>query len=439
MRVTTCATHAGRDRRAPAACRARRRGARRTAAIDFPPFGRPAAPPTRTTRQRRRPAGDGDRGAAALGLLAHLRAGAAAEARRRRRTSTRSRSTTTCGRASSTRRSRPRWRPGVAPLESFLFDTKGGYCQHFSGAMALLLRMGGVPARVATGFSPGRLLQAQARLDRARHRRALVGRGVVRRLRLGHDGPDAVGHAGALADRGAAAPPEAGSPTGDPTPRRRRRRPATPAASARGAAADRSGAAAAGRRRRTAAAPPCWWLAAGRCRSCSRSRRVLALPPCGAAAAPGDPLERAIVELETALRRSGRPPPAGMTLRQLERRLGCRGEAAGYLRAVSAARYGPRPAPPPPAGSAARCAASSHPGPGCAGRLRRCGRCRRGGDCAAGRQGRSAAEARRRSVRISARMRSRRGSASRSTCVIAAATAGWRSAISACISWATAR
>ena len=31
-----------------------------------------------------------------------------------------------------------------------------GYCQHFSGAMALLLRMGGIPARVAVGFAPGR-------------------------------------------------------------------------------------------------------------------------------------------------------------------------------------------------------------------------------------------------------------------------------------------
>jgi transglutaminase-like putative cysteine protease len=40
-------------------------------------------------------------------------------------------------------------------LEGFLFDAKGGYCQQYSGAMALLLRMGGVPARVATGFSTG--------------------------------------------------------------------------------------------------------------------------------------------------------------------------------------------------------------------------------------------------------------------------------------------
>lgn len=43
----------------------------------------------------------------------------------------------------------------AVPLASFLFEDKIGYCQQFSGAMALLLRMGGVPARIATGFSPG--------------------------------------------------------------------------------------------------------------------------------------------------------------------------------------------------------------------------------------------------------------------------------------------
>jgi hypothetical protein len=40
-------------------------------------------------------------------------------------------------------------------LTGFLTQAKQGYCQQFSGAMALLLRMGGVPARVATGFSTG--------------------------------------------------------------------------------------------------------------------------------------------------------------------------------------------------------------------------------------------------------------------------------------------
>jgi transglutaminase-like putative cysteine protease len=41
------------------------------------------------------------------------------------------------------------------PLESFLFTDRRGYCQQFAGAMALLLRMGGVPARVAVGFTQG--------------------------------------------------------------------------------------------------------------------------------------------------------------------------------------------------------------------------------------------------------------------------------------------
>jgi protein-glutamine gamma-glutamyltransferase len=41
------------------------------------------------------------------------------------------------------------------PLEAFLFQDRRGYCQQFSGAMALMLRMDGIPARVAAGFAPG--------------------------------------------------------------------------------------------------------------------------------------------------------------------------------------------------------------------------------------------------------------------------------------------
>ncbi len=41
------------------------------------------------------------------------------------------------------------------PLPAFLFRDRAGYCQHFSGAMALMLRMLGIPARVAAGFTPG--------------------------------------------------------------------------------------------------------------------------------------------------------------------------------------------------------------------------------------------------------------------------------------------
>jgi transglutaminase-like putative cysteine protease len=47
--------------------------------------------------------------------------------------------------------------PRVAgpPLEVFVRRTKAGYCQHFAGAMALMLRLLGVPARVAVGFTSG--------------------------------------------------------------------------------------------------------------------------------------------------------------------------------------------------------------------------------------------------------------------------------------------
>ena len=42
-----------------------------------------------------------------------------------------------------------------SPYAAFLFDTHIGYCQHFAGAMALLLRFNGIPARVAVGFATG--------------------------------------------------------------------------------------------------------------------------------------------------------------------------------------------------------------------------------------------------------------------------------------------
>lgn len=44
---------------------------------------------------------------------------------------------------------------GVPPLVDFVMRTKAGYCQHFAGAMALMLRYLGIPARVAAGFSSG--------------------------------------------------------------------------------------------------------------------------------------------------------------------------------------------------------------------------------------------------------------------------------------------
>jgi hypothetical protein len=41
------------------------------------------------------------------------------------------------------------------PLVAFVTTTKAGYCQHYAGAMALMLRMLGIPARVAVGFTSG--------------------------------------------------------------------------------------------------------------------------------------------------------------------------------------------------------------------------------------------------------------------------------------------
>ena len=43
-----------------------------------------------------------------------------------------------------------------APLVSFVTRTKAGYCQHYAGAMAVMLRLLGIPARVAVGFTSGK-------------------------------------------------------------------------------------------------------------------------------------------------------------------------------------------------------------------------------------------------------------------------------------------
>ena len=40
-------------------------------------------------------------------------------------------------------------------VDYFLFDSQQGYCDYFATAMTVLLRVEGVPARVASGFAPG--------------------------------------------------------------------------------------------------------------------------------------------------------------------------------------------------------------------------------------------------------------------------------------------
>ncbi|HET7857104.1 MAG TPA: transglutaminase domain-containing protein [Gaiellaceae bacterium] len=49
----------------------------------------------------------------------------------------------------------PRRTRSMPPLVFFVTRSKEGYCQHFGGAMALMLRYLGIPARVAAGFTSG--------------------------------------------------------------------------------------------------------------------------------------------------------------------------------------------------------------------------------------------------------------------------------------------
>lgn len=44
---------------------------------------------------------------------------------------------------------------GDRPLESFLFDTKRGYCEFFASSFALMLRLAGIPARLVGGYHGG--------------------------------------------------------------------------------------------------------------------------------------------------------------------------------------------------------------------------------------------------------------------------------------------
>ncbi|MGZ8649230.1 MAG: transglutaminase-like domain-containing protein [Solirubrobacteraceae bacterium] len=238
----------------------------------------------------------------------------------------------------------PRTAPGRAPLDAFLFDSRAGYCQHFSGAMALLLRMGGIPARVATGFSPGGF---------SKRRDAWVIRDT-----------DAHAWVEAWFD-------ELGWVTLDPTPAATPARsqiaaldtpaPAVPAGDSGGSGGGSGGGGAGGSRGSglrpdlafdiqaeqsaaaggDGAAVP-WWawgalavvLVGGVWLAVARVRRRRARGPL-------TPLDRAVAELEAALRRAGRPLTTGTTLQQLERSLGASPEATAYLRVLSESRYGP--------------------------------------------------------------------------------------------------
>ncbi|MBL0163116.1 MAG: DUF3488 domain-containing transglutaminase family protein [Xanthomonadales bacterium] len=44
---------------------------------------------------------------------------------------------------------------GRNSVDDFLFDTRAGYCEHFSSAFVVLMRSAGIPARVVTGYQGG--------------------------------------------------------------------------------------------------------------------------------------------------------------------------------------------------------------------------------------------------------------------------------------------
>ena len=43
------------------------------------------------------------------------------------------------------------------PVDTFLFDTRRGFCEHYASAFAVLLRAAGIPARIVTGYQGGEL------------------------------------------------------------------------------------------------------------------------------------------------------------------------------------------------------------------------------------------------------------------------------------------
>ncbi len=234
--------------------------------------------------------------------------------------------------------------PGRAALDGFLFDTKSGYCQHFSAAMALLLRMGGVPARVVTGFSPG---------GYSKRKQAWIVRDTDAHswVEAWFDDWGWVTFDPTPADTPARSqiaaierPPETSSDRGDAASSD-----GSPAARTGGVRPDllgrQSGPGGAGATGSEDGGTARWWFAVP----------VLLVPLLAGwlvlrwrrrSLGPAAALDCAVAELEAALRRIGRPAAAGTTLQQLEQRHGRTPEAAAYLRALRAGRYAPTASAP---------------------------------------------------------------------------------------------
>lgn len=218
--------------------------------------------------------------------------------------------------------------PRRYPLASFLFDDRVGYCQQFSGAMALMLRMDGVPARVAAGFLPGRYdprtKRSQVRAIDA-HSWVEVYFGGIGWVPFDPTPPATSPTTKTVAPFASAS--SAALAAGLIAPGRRA--PATGRNAVRGATAAADG-------------PPSWAISAGLAGGLAllvlaswligylRLRRSLA----------GD-AELASRELERALRRLGYAIPTTVTLAKIEQRVRHHGgpEAARYVRLLRERRY----------------------------------------------------------------------------------------------------
>jgi hypothetical protein len=220
------------------------------------------------------------------------------------------------------------------PLRAFLFRDREGYCQQFSGAMALMLRMLGIPSRVASGFSPGSPSEDGKRFvvhDFDAHSWVEV---YFERI-------------GWVAfDPTPGVAPAASTAAGPTLPVLRTRRPTQPLADGASAASEPGGGG-------SGEGGSGGWIAAG---AATLAVLLVAIGAIGAGrlsrrrrALRGEALAEAqIAELRRALPAMGRAVPAGLTLRRLERDSAALGRPclAAYAAKLRAFRYGAGPAPP---------------------------------------------------------------------------------------------
>ncbi len=226
------------------------------------------------------------------------------------------------------------------PLRAFLFEDRAGYCQQFSGAMALMLRTIGIPSRVASGFSPGEREQGGGAFqvsDRDAHSWVEVyfnGIGWVAFEPTPSAAPAGPQLSELAAVRGGTAAgenviprrglviPTVAAPFTEPDSG------GGPWSSLLSIALIVLGAAALAALALTAL-------------TVARALRFRSLPPAEAAEAQAR-------ELERALPRLGFPIPEGATLLELEHRLGNRRGIANYLARLRESRYLPGKRPPGP-------------------------------------------------------------------------------------------